>query len=137
MRFPVLVLVMVLALVSPTWAARNFTVKAADGVTGFIPPTSDCVYDVALSANTARTVTWPASCGVNGYPAQYAIFSSSAAFWMSGNGQTAQIPSGDVVNGNGSMLNPAQVNYGGDVGISLISATDQVISISFYSSGGQ
>ena len=125
--------ILVLGMASPVWAARQFTTKSADGVSGFIPPTSDCVEDISLVANTAKTVTWPISCGGNGLPASFAVFSAGSAFWLAASGQTAQVPSGDVLTGNGSMLNPGQVSFGGDLSLSLISATSQVISISFYS----
>lgn len=109
-----------------------FSTGDAMGHDALAPVLSAHVDNIDLPANTAVTVTVPAS-------AAFALFSAAADFWCR-RGGTAAVPAaggGSVVTGEGSVLNPAarRVPVGNIGTLSLISATAQVISIEWYKRG--
>ena len=106
-------------------AMRMFVTKGPDNAAALTPPLSDTVNDYALAANTAQSVSWPSG-------ANYAIISASAAYWVGAAGQTATVPSTSITNGTGAAQSPAQISRFSDSSFSIISATAQEISVSFY-----
>jgi hypothetical protein len=96
--------------------------KNYDGLT---PPISDYIMNISLSADTARTITWPSGANI-------ANISSQLPVWVTSGVTTAQVPTGDVLDGTGSAFNKAQFARNYDTIFSVISATDQVISIEFW-----
>lgn len=92
-----------------------------------MPPVSDTVYNVLLTAGVARSITMPTGAG-------YGNISSPYPVWVAGNGQTANVPTADNLTGNGSAYNKAQF-YCQDSVISIASAQTQTISIEFWGLG--
>lgn len=96
--------------------------KNYDGLT---PPISDHIYNISLESNVARTFDWPDG-------ANAANISSLLPIWTAGEDITAQVPTGDVLDGTGSAFNKAQFSRGDDSNFSIISDTAQIISIEFW-----
>jgi hypothetical protein len=105
-------------------AIMQYSTNGPGGVGTLSPPISRWVNTYALSANTAETITWPTG-------ALWCNISASAAYWVNAN-TTATIPNSDVTTGLASMLNMGQRMKGVESGFSIISATNQQISVEFW-----
>ena len=89
-------------------------------------PWSTYVDNFVLSANTAQQFTIPV-----GYSAM--SITADADIWSKvGDNPTAAIPGSNVIDGSGSILNPATRNLKGEAKVSLISAVDCKGSIEYY-----
>jgi hypothetical protein len=84
----------------------------------------DSIYNLVLTANTVKSVTVPAD-------AKYAFFAGTSNFWVCYT-TTAQIPSSDITDGNGSEMNPKARYIYGVTTISLISSVASTVTILFY-----
>jgi hypothetical protein len=86
---------------------------------------SDHIDHRVLAAGVAESHTVPTG-------AKYVVFSGTDDFYVNIGG-TAAVPSGDVTDGSGSMINPGLRSIEGKTTISLISAAANVITMEFYS----
>lgn len=89
-------------------------------------------YNLALSANTAKSLTLPSG-------ASHVFFSSSEDFWVAWtktgeSDVTAAIPAADNTAGSAPELNPTQRHVEGISKISVISATAQNVNIVVFKS---
>lgn len=92
---------------------------------GFGYSTSVCAS--VLAANTAEQMTVPTG-------AKYVLFSGTANYYVSfGADPTAAVPAADVTNGSASCLNPGLRALDGAAKIGLISPTDCVVTMEFFS----
>ena len=88
---------------------------------------SDTVYNIVLAANTAQTVTLPAS-----LKTALASFSSTTPFYVNFNGN-ASVPATNITNGQGSVLNPTVKYLSNQSSISIIAPAAGVVTIEFFS----
>ena len=89
------------------------------------PPDSDTINDVALTANTAATINWPAG-------SAYVNVACSAAYWTSLQSGIS-VPASTITTGLGAALNTAQRQRGaGENTFYIISATSQECSLEFW-----
>lgn len=102
----------------------QYSTVGPGGVGTLTPPFSRFVNAYALTAATAESITWPAG-------ALWCNISASAPFWVNAN-TTATIPATDVTTGNASAYNIGQRAKGPEASFSIISATDQQISVEFW-----
>lgn len=86
-------------------------------------PPSDSVMARSLSANTAESITVPSG-------ARYVVFACGADFYANYT-TTATVP-GDTTDGSASELNPTMRDVNGKTTISVISASNTVITAAFY-----
>lgn len=94
------------------------------GSTSLFPPISDNVKNYQMAAGVARTVTWPPT-------ADRCSISASSPFYVSTG--TATVPVADALDGSGSALNVSQrTKNSGETSFSMISNTDQNISVEFW-----
>jgi hypothetical protein len=92
-------------------------------VTGLIFP--GWIDNLVLEADTAKSYTIPTG-------ARNLNIVSDGDIWVAGDA-TAAIPSGDVIDGSGSLLNPGVVSVVGITTLSLKSLNGCNVSISVYS----
>lgn len=93
---------------------NSHAIQGSDYVFHYYGPTS------------AKTVTVPTG-------AYYALFNSNADFYVRWDGGTAVVPSSDVVNGQGSEINPTVRSVTPGQSFSLISASaTDIVSIVWY-----
>lgn len=96
------------------------------GVPTLTPPFSNYINVYSLTANTAKTVTWPSGaqfCSITG--------DGTANYWV--NTTTATVGSGDNTTGTGSGINTAQRQKGTEATFSIISASSMYMSVEFWS----
>jgi hypothetical protein len=88
---------------------------------------STSVYANVLAANVAEKVTVPTG-------AKYVLFSGTANFYvLFGADPTAAVPATEVSDGSASCLNPGLRAIDGAAKIGLISPTDCVVTMEFFS----
>lgn len=87
-------------------------------------PQSDTIATRVLTAGAAKTITVPASAG-------YVVFACNNDFYANTSG-TAAVPSGDLDTG-ASELNPVVRKVASGSTISVISASNCILTASFYS----
>ena len=89
-------------------------------------PWSNHIDNFVLSAGTAQQFAIP-----SGYTSM--SITANADIWAkAGTNPTAVIPTANVTDGSGSILNPATRNLNGEAKVSLISAVDCKGSIEYY-----
>lgn len=113
-------LIALLLLSVPAFAMQPYSSN------GMITPIdSDTINNVALTANTAATVTWPTG-------ALYVNISCPSAYWTSLQSGIA-VPAATNTAGTGAALNTAQRAKGiSETAFYIISATTQVCSLEFW-----
>jgi len=92
--------------------------------TGIIPQ-SDTIYNLVLSASTEKVVDVPTG-------AHIAVFAATGSFYCKFD-DTVAIPVADVVDGSAGELNPVLRSVNRIEQIHLISSSNIVVSIAFYS----
>ena len=136
-RIGVLALLILLGLVGVAQATATLTafcvVKDRTGNSATLVPNA-CTYvtNEVLAANTAETITVPAG-------ANYVSFSSTGNFYVNFT-TTATVPSGDITDGTGSILNPGirfvgvvqSQNVAGVSSFSIIAPADCIVSFEWY-----
>ena len=127
MKKVILLILTLLLFTNPAFALRDYKTLGPDGGSSITPPVSDVVNNYALVANVASTITWPTN-------SNYMNISASAPYWVAAAGQTATVPTTNNTGGTGSVYMLAQRNRKGqaDTTISIISPTNQVISVEFW-----
>jgi len=92
-----------------------------------ISPIGTSVYNLVLTANTAKLVAIP-SCSIA------VFFSCDADFWVKfgDSSVVAAIPTSDVTDGSGSILNPTARILGVQTHISVISESDCSMSLEWF-----
>ncbi len=85
---------------------------------------SDYVDARVLAAGVAEVITVPAT-------AKYVNFSGTADFYARF-GAAAAVPSADVTDGKGSILNPQLRSIDGAATIGIISPTTCIVTLEFY-----
>lgn len=78
-----------------------------------------------LAANTNETHTVPTG-------AKFVLFSATADFYASYDGDNAVVPNADVTDGTGNELNPTVRYIEGVAEIDLISASACIVTMSFF-----
>lgn len=96
------------------------------GTSSLTPYFSSYVNSYSLSANTAKTITWPTG-------AQFCNIVGDGHDYFASTSGTATVPVGDVTTGLASARNVAQRQRGTESTFSIISATSQVLTIEFWS----
>lgn len=88
---------------------------------------SDCVQNVVLVANTAKTVAIPAGAGA-------VAIAATVDFAMKGGSDGAMtFPSGDVAAGSGAVINPTARWFSSDVtDLTFVSPMDGVLSLEWF-----
>ena len=92
-----------------------------------IAPIGTSIYNLVLSANTAKLVEIP-SCSIA------VLFSCTADYWVKfgDSSVVAAIPSSDVTDGTGSLFAPTGKILGAQTHISIISPVDCKISLEWF-----
>ena len=92
-----------------------------------IVPASFYINNAVLAADTAENIAIPTD-------AVWVLLGANADFWARFDGSAAVIPTADVTDGTGSVLNPTARHIGNVTGgnISVISAVAAKISAEFY-----
>lgn len=107
---------------------RSYDTTGPGGVGALTPPISDYVNSYALTASTAKTITWPAGmthCNITGV--------SGVDYYVRGGGSAATIPSSDTTDGTASARNVAQRKRSENENtFSIISASATVITVEFW-----
>ena len=88
---------------------------------------SDTVFAIVLAANTAQTVTLPAS-----LKTALASFTGTTPFYVNFNGQAAVVPVTNITNGSGPVLNPTVKYLSNTSSISIIAPAAGVVTIEFF-----
>lgn len=86
---------------------------------------ADVVYNVILAPGSAKVVAIPTD-------AKFVIFGTSGQFCARYDGAAAAWPVGDVIDGNGSELNPTTRFISLSTSISLAAPAGCVVSLSFH-----
>jgi hypothetical protein len=87
---------------------------------------SDYVNTYVLNAFTTATVTIPTG-------ATIAAFSATAPFYATfGSTSTTVVPTVDITNGTGAVLNPTVRSINGFTVMGIIAPTSAVVTVSFY-----
>lgn len=121
-----IILLFLILLASPCYAGQinQYSTGGPGGVGALSPPMSHYVNTYALVANTAQTITWPAS-------ALWCNISGSAGYWTNVD-TTATVPVANATTGAASAYNIGQRSKGSESTFSIISGTNQQISIEFW-----
>ncbi len=103
---------------------KQFTIYADDDVP--VREMSDTVYSTVISVGgTAESVTVPAG-------ARIVFFKATADFYVKTSG-TAAVPSGDVLDGSASLLNPESLYVERVSTLSLVSSSGgAIINMEFF-----
>ena len=98
-----------------TEAARQIVYNSSDYVNAYV-----------LSAFTTATVTIPTG-------ATIAAFSATAPFYATfGTTSTTVVPTANITNGTGAVLNPTIRSINGITVIGLVAPTSAVVTVSYY-----
>lgn len=114
----------------------NLEIQEADGSYAIVAE-GQYRYSIVLEAEVAKQVVVPLR-DDNSLPPNYAFFAAEAPFYAdythmtAGGDVAAVIPSDDIVDGTGPDFNPTVRTIRNVEKISLISRTDQVVTITFY-----
>lgn len=87
-------------------------------------PSSDHILAVKLLAAVPRLIPVPDD-------ARIVLFSAEIPFWLRMDG-AATLPTGDILDGSASELNPAARNIADVSSIGLIASSDTILSLAFY-----
>lgn len=110
--------------------AETFSGADAAGNAAVAAPWCTNTQNVSLSAGVAKKLTFPQNC-------DFCLFSFPRPFWAVYGGEDAAVPTDDVAAGSGAAYCPAarkRVSLRASDVISLISETDQIGSVEWYSS---
>lgn len=110
--------------------AESFSSADSAGNSAVAAPWCSNTQNVSLLSGVAKTITFPA-----GF--DFCLLSFPRPFWAVYGGGTAAVPTDDVAVGSGAVYNPAarkRVSLADSGIISLISETDQIGSVEWYSS---
>lgn len=106
---------------------RTYDTIGPGGMPTLTPYMANYVNTYALTAATAKTVTWPAGyyfCNITG--------DGTANYAVRADGSAAVTPAADVTDGTGSAFNVAQRQRQDETTFSIISASTMKISIEFW-----
>lgn len=98
-----------------------------------IPPSKN-ICNYVLTANTAKTITFPAYTGdTNTITPNYVSFASNGIFYARWDGSAASIPTVDSAPGLGSELTPSIRRITNFASVSVIAPAGTIITASYFS----
>lgn len=109
---------------------ETFSGADAVGNAAVAAPWCSNTQNVSLVGGVAKSLSFPADC-------DFCLLSFPKPFWAVYGGATAAVPTDDVAAGSGAVYCPAarkRVSLKASGAISLISETDQIGSVEWYSS---
>lgn len=90
-----------------------------------VPTPSDYISTLSLAAGVAEEITFPPG-------AAFVSFGAASDFFVRWDGEAATIPTTDILDGNASEANPTARMIRGRTMCSVISAEDQLVTLSFW-----